>query len=40
MSLKVQSDLKYKEFLCLSSMEVCHLPVFLNHETMNIWAEE
>ena len=37
---RVQSDLEYKEFLGLSSMQVCHFPVFLNYETMTIWGEK
>ena len=28
------------EFLGLSSMEVCHFPVFLNYETVAIWGEK
>ena len=38
-----QSDrwfLNIKNFGALSSIELCHLPVFLNYETMNIWAKE
>ena len=40
MFFRVQSDLEYKEFLGLNSMEVCHFPVFLNYETVTIWGEK
>ncbi|KAB1258020.1 Cytochrome c oxidase subunit 6C [Camelus dromedarius] len=30
----------YKNFFGLNSVEVCHLPAFLNYETMNILVKE
>lgn len=32
LSFRLLSDLEYKEFLGLSFLEVCHLPMFLNYE--------